>query len=325
MKGASGPDSSNYGSRGYLRKRYGVTAVECRGTEHLRDSLRRGHGILLAPNHCRPCDPMVLGLLAREVSRPFHVMASWHLFVQNRFMTWLLPRVGAFSVYREGLDREALKAAVDILKRARRPLVIFPEGMISRTNDRIGNLMEGTAFIARSAAKQRAQSTPPGRVVVHPVAIRYVFAGDLAASLTPVLQDIERRLSWRPVHEGTLLERISKVGAALLALKEMEYLGAPQAGCVAVRIERLINHLLQPLEQEWLEGRQEGDVIARVKRLRSAILPDMVNGEILGNRARPSLAPSRRSLPRATAFLLSAGLYQCQAHPRAHAGNRRTF
>ena len=83
--------------------------------EHLRRSFDAGHGILLASNHCRPCDPMLLGLLSLRVRQPFYLMASWHLFRQNRFQTWLLPRLGAFSVYREGLDREALKTAVGIL------------------------------------------------------------------------------------------------------------------------------------------------------------------------------------------------------------------
>ena len=92
---------------------------------------------------------------------------------------WLLQRVGVFSVYREGMDREALKCAIQILADAQRPLVLFPEGVISRSNDRLNHLMDGTVFIARNAAKQRAEQTPPGKVVVHPMAIRYFFLGDL--------------------------------------------------------------------------------------------------------------------------------------------------
>src|SRR5262249_28088459 len=34
------------------------------------------------------------------------------------------------------------------------------------------------------------------------------------------------------------------------------------------------------LEKEWLNGHREPSVIERVKRLRSALLPDMVSGEI---------------------------------------------
>ncbi len=49
----------------------------------------------------------------------------------------ILRQVGAFSVYREGMDRDALKCAIQILVDARRPLVLFPEGVISRSNDRL--------------------------------------------------------------------------------------------------------------------------------------------------------------------------------------------
>ena len=264
----------------YLRKYHGLARVECRGTEHLKQSLEAGHGILLAPNHCRPCDPMALGMLSRAVCRPFFVMAARHLFEQSRLQTWMLRRAGAFSVYREGMDREALKAAVEILKEAERPLVIFPEGTITRTNDRLAELMDGTAFIARNAAKQRAAAATPGRVVAHPVAIRYHFEGDIEAALTPTVEEIEARLSWQPRRGNPLIDRIYKIGGALLTLKEIEYFGQTQPGGIDERLGRLINRLLSPLEKEWLKGESGGGVVARVKKLRTAILAEMVNGEI---------------------------------------------
>ena len=264
----------------YLRKSHGITSWACVGAERLRASLEAGSGVLLAANHCRPCDPMVLGLLAREVGRPFHIMASWHLFMQNRLQSFVLPRIGAFSVYREGLDRESLKCATRILSEARFPLTLFPEGFVTRNNDRLLNLQDGVAFLARTAAKQRATAVPPGKVVVHPVFIRYFFEGDLAKTLTPVLQTIEARLSWQPQSQLPLKERILKAGHALLALKEIEYLGASQSGGLKERLPRLLDHLLEPLEKEWIGGRREPDTMARVKRLRSAILPDLVNGQL---------------------------------------------
>lgn len=264
----------------YLRRTFGIESWELLGVDRLKASIQAGHGILLTPNHCRPSDPMAIGLLVRETARPVYIMASWHLFMQNRFQTWLLPRIGVFSVYREGLDRESLKCAVRILADARRPLVLFPEGIITRSNDRLLNLMEGTAFLARQAAKQRAALDPPGKVVVHPVALRYVFRGNLEQSLAPVLEDIEKRLSWSPRTGRPLLDRILKAGHALLTLKEIEILGAPQTGDLPRRLNGLIDALLVPLEQEWLKGKRDGDVVARVKTLRAAILPDMVSGDI---------------------------------------------
>jgi len=180
----------------------------------------------------------------------------------------------------EGTDRESLRTAINILVEAKRPLLLFPEGIVSRHNDRLNPLLEGTSLIARSAAKQRAKATPPGKVVVHPVALHYYFGGDLAAAVGPVLKLIETRFGWRPQQELPLLERISKVGEALLTLKEIEYMGKAQSGKLRDRRSGLIERLLQPLEKEWLAGRAEAPVAERVKRLRTAILPDMVAGTI---------------------------------------------
>jgi 1-acyl-sn-glycerol-3-phosphate acyltransferase len=264
----------------YLRKSHGITTVKCRGVDRLRASLDAGHGIMLAPNHCRPPDPMVLGALSYQVGRPLYVIASWHLFMQNAVQTFLLPRLGVFSIYREGADREALKTAMQLTTEAERPLVIFPEGVISRHNDKLNNLMEGTALMARGAAKQRAALNPPGKVVVHPVAIRYFFGGDVRTAIEPVLRDIERRLSWKAHEHLSLEQRIAKIGGALLALKEIEYFGAAQVGSLPERLGKLIDRLLVPLEAEWLKGRREKEIVQRVKLLRIAIVPDMANGSL---------------------------------------------
>jgi 1-acyl-sn-glycerol-3-phosphate acyltransferase len=261
---------------GYLKKTDGITAVECVGVDKLRASLAAGHGIMLVPNHCRPCDPMVLDFLAAEVRRPFHVIASWHVFMGSRIQGFILPRMGGFSVYREGMDRESLKCAVKTVAGAKHPLVIFAEGIITRSNDRMVNFMEGTSFIARAAAKQRAQ----GKVVIHPVFIRYFFEGDLQKTVLPVVEEIEKRLAWQLQTQLPLRERILKIGSALLDLKEIEYLHSPQSGTIRERLQRLEDYLLAPLEIQWCAARHDGDTMARVKRLRSAILPDMITGDL---------------------------------------------
>ena len=259
----------------YLRSSHGIESYELLGVDRLKASVEARHGILLTPNHCRPCDPMVLAPLGFAVGAPIHIMASWHLFMGSRVQRWLLQHVGVFSVYREGMDREALKCAIGILVNAKRPLVLFPEGVISRSNDHLNHLMDGTTFIARNAAKQRAEQSL-GKVVLHPVAIRYFFLGNLERTLEPVLGDIERRLSWKPQSGTPMQERIVKVGEALLTLKELEYQEKPQEGSIAARVARLIDVILVPLEQEWLKGKRDADILGRIKGLRAAILPDMV-------------------------------------------------
>lgn len=262
---------------GILRRNYGVTELEYRGTEKLKSLIDAGHGVLLAPNHSRMCDAFVLDGLSSAIRRPSYVMASSHLFRQSRFQTFLLRRLGAFSIYREGVDRKAVQQGVDILVEGDRPLVIFPEGTVSQANERLKALMDGVSFIARSAARKVEKQETDQKVYVVPIAIRYLFQGNIEKTAGKILSDIEQRLSWAPQHHLPLIERIYKVGFALLSLKEMEYLGAEQKGTHEQRLEKLIDHLMHPLEREWLGKERHDSVIARVKELRKVILPDMVN------------------------------------------------
>lgn len=265
---------------GYTRRKWGMEGLEFHGLERLQESLKAGHGVILAPNHCRPCDPFILALLGAELRQPFYTMASSHLFMQSRLQRWVLRRAGVFSVFREGLDREALKTASQILVDARRPLVIFPEGVISRGNDCLGYVMDGVAFIARSAAKTRAKAEPTRQVVIHPIALRYTFGGDLRQSIEPILDMIEKRLGWRPYFGTSLVERVRRLGEALLSVKEVEYFGTAQSGLRSERVPRLIDRVLGPLEEQYLAGLGEATTVERIKKLRAAILPALIEGKV---------------------------------------------
>ena len=263
----------------YLRKKFGIVSVECRGAEKFRAALQAGQSVLLTPNHCRESDPLVLGYLSREVGRNFLAMASWHLFKQSWFTTFMIRRMGAFSVYREGMDRTAINTAVESLEKGERPLVIFPEGAVSRHNDELMALLDGTALIARLAAKKRAQQGK--QVVVLPIAIRYFFRGDVTQAIEPILKKIEHRLSWHPQQHVPLARRISRVAEALLSLKEIEYFGAARSGSIFQRVRNLIDQLLAPLETEYRTNGHDADgVVERVKRIRSAIVPELVSGSL---------------------------------------------
>ncbi|MEO8271409.1 MAG: 1-acyl-sn-glycerol-3-phosphate acyltransferase, partial [Aureliella sp.] len=248
----------------YLKRAEGIESHEVRGIAHLRESLERGHSVLLAPNHCRYADPIAIGWIARQLGFYVYSMASWHLFQQNRWQATAMRLCGGFSVYREGVDRQSLNTAVDVLVAAKRPLVVFPEGTVFRTNDRLQPLLDGVAFLARTAAKRRVKHDG-GKVVIHPVAIKYLFRGDLQQTLEPIVQKLEKRLSLDRIGtEAPLLERVNKLLTAQLALQEIKYLGAPSMGCVNQRQLKLIEHLLAPLEQQWLGRRLDESIMPRV-------------------------------------------------------------
>jgi 1-acyl-sn-glycerol-3-phosphate acyltransferase len=260
----------------YIRKAHGVHSLEYRNVERFRELRSRGHSIVLAPNHSRMADPLVLGMLALEADCYLFAMASWHLFKQSRFQTFMIRRMGAFSLFREGNDRQAIDTAINILVDRKRPLIIFPEGALTRHNDLIEEMMEGPSFIARQAAKRLKKHDRPGEVIILPVAIRYAFQGDLNTALAPVLDEFEQRFAWQPQKHLSLVERIDKIGQALLALKEVEFLGSPRSGNPYERAERLVEQLLTRLESDWHIKDTSGSVIARVKRLRTVIHGDMM-------------------------------------------------
>ncbi len=264
----------------YLNKCEGIESHEVRGIEHLQDSLRLGHGILLAPNHCRYSDPIAMGWIVRQVNVYLYSMASWHLFHQSRLQAFAMRMCGGFSVYREGVDRQSLNTAIEVLVAAKRPLVVFPEGTVFRTNDILQPLLDGVAFLARAAAKRRAKQDG-GKIVIHPVAIKYLFRGNLEKSVEPVLAEIEQRLT---IHRAgvvqSLVQRVTKVNLAIIALHEISYFGCVQTGSMAERQQCLIEHLLCPLEQEWLGRCLEETIMPRVKQLRSAIVPRLLLTEI---------------------------------------------
>ena len=226
-----------------------------------------------------------MGFVARETPCQFFAMASWHLFNQGWLNRFLMRLLGGFSVNREGLDRQAIDEAVRILKTAERPLLIFPEGTTSRTNDQLMALMDGPAFIARTAAKRRAEGgrgQSRGASPGNQICLSRQFG---KGRQTKVLTDIEKRLTWRPSPELPLVDRLIKIGNGLLTLKELEYqITVPETTTLRERQTAMVNQLLAPLEQEWLGGVACGDGIAvRIKNLRMKIFPELSRNDLAGD------------------------------------------
>jgi len=192
-------------------------------------------------------------------SRSYHGQLA--LFRQSRFQPGCSAH-RAFSVYREGLDREALKTAVGILSNAVRPWCSFPRAS-SPARIPVEQLDGRHGFHRphrRQTTRRRQACGTGGRPSHHrPLS----FRGDLDATLTPVLEKIEARFSCVRRPDAGCANGSTGSAKALLCLKELEYLDRPQTGEVPERLGRLINCLLQPLEREWLKGEGDGDVVAR--------------------------------------------------------------
>jgi hypothetical protein len=254
----------------YLKRNEGVVSWECRGLEQLKDSLDRGDGILLAPNHCRYADPLVLGWPARLLKTNVYAIASWHLFNQGRFDGFAIQKMGGFSIHREGVDRQALDTAIGILSTAERPLLLFPEGTTNRSNDVLKPLLDGLSFIARTAARRRHKNSH-GKVVIHPIAIKYLCKGDICHWAQKQLAVLEHGFGWQTTPELCLVQRTSRIVKGAFVLREVQYLGEPGSGTMTQRRDALIASILQRIEAKLgLEASRE-TVRERVRTIRSEI------------------------------------------------------
>lgn len=249
----------------YLRKFAGIESIEFSGIERLSESLSAGNRIVLASNHSRFADPMLLGFLSTRIGRPFYYLTNRHAFLESKAQSWIIRRLGGFSINREGVDRRALLTASQLLASGERPLVIFPEGEISRNNDILFPFLRGLSFIVKSAAC-RAPA-----VVIHPIAIRYRLIDPDERPLHRVLDQIESSYGWRK-SDSPLLKRIVRIGKGLLAMKEADYFGKAQSGELCRRVHRLKNYLIEKLEAEWVRTDSSRCLMSRVNLLRSVIL-----------------------------------------------------
>lgn len=262
----------------FLKRNEGIESYELRGLDYLKESLRQQCGILLAPNHCRYADPILMGWLVRPLGVYLYAMASWHLFNQSPVQSLAIRMCGGFSVNREGIDRQALDTAIGAIVDGRRPLVIFPEGTVFRNNDRLQPLLDGVAFIAKSAARRRSKLNKPP-TVVHPIAIKYLYKGDIIRSIKPVVEEIENRLAWfQPIcQQYSMVARVRRLTEAFLATKELEHLGQVGSGTIAQRRSQLIEYLIHGTEQRWLgKPSEEATIIPRIKTLRLRIVPELL-------------------------------------------------
>src|SRR5262245_29911254 len=128
-------------SRIRMQREQKVREIDVQGLDRLELLLRSGDSVLITPNHADHADCFVLYELSRRLAQPFTYMAAFQIF--TGMARRVLPRVGVFSVDREGADLSAFKAAVSQLVEGRSPLVIFPEGEIYRVAERVTPLREG--------------------------------------------------------------------------------------------------------------------------------------------------------------------------------------
>jgi 1-acyl-sn-glycerol-3-phosphate acyltransferase len=275
--------------RRMLCKDHKVEVIDVAGVETLRPLLETGDGVLLCPNHTDHADSHMLFELSRQVGRPFCYMVAYQIL--QGYRGWFLPRIGAFPVDREGTDLSAFKTAVDILARAKNPLVIFPEGEIHHLGDRVTPLREGALAVATTATKRLGEA---GKTVwVVPVALKYRFleGTDPTPALLDLMDELERRANWWVERDRPIVSRIYRFAEGMMALKEYEYFGESRCGSLPERLAGLREFILERLESRRLpESRRQPaaslNVPERVKNVRRACLDALADSTTTPDDAR---------------------------------------
>lgn len=265
-----------------LTKGQRITSIDVHGTEGLKRAIADGRGVLVTPNHAFHYDAYVMIEAAHRVGRPFHFLTAWQVFaMSNRYERFVLQRHGCFSINREGVDSQAFKTSVDILREGPHPLVIYPEGDIYHSNDRVTPFRDGAAAIAMSAAKKG-----PRPVVIVPAAVKSRYTQDPTPSLERLMGRLEESLHWRPRTGHPLHARIYQFAEGLLALKELEYLGKSWNGTIVERVDRLKQTILADLETKHAIPNKGGIIPERVKEVRRTVIKAAES---------PDLDPARKS------------------------------
>ena len=259
-------------TRGYrrwqLRSRQRIQQVRVHGADNLRGALAAGQGVLITPNHAAHYDSTALYLAADQLNTPLYYMTAWQVFgMSSIWERTLMQRMGCFSIDRESADRKAFKQAVEILRLEPHPLVVFPEGDIYHITDRVTPFREGAAAIALAASRR---STRP--VVIVPCGIKFLYLDDPTTELETLMTLLDERLFLRPQRTHSLAQRIYRYAEALLALKEIEFMGTTQAGPLASRIKRLAHSILSEMEARHRLSTATRATPDRVKELRQKII-----------------------------------------------------
>lgn len=248
--------------------------VDVQGLDALKDAMASGYGVMLTPNHSFHWDSYCLLEASDRLATPFYIMTAWQVFATSGwFERESMQRCGCFSVDREGTDMQAMKTAIDILHRRREPLVIFPEGDVYHTNDRITPLRDGAAAMALMAARKSER-----KIVVIPTAIKRWYLDDPTPSMARTTEQLERRLFWRPNPDAPLLDRIHKIADGVLALKEMERFSATREGALSDRISFLADAIIDDAEKLLGIPPGQGMLPERVKEVRRRIIQQQVDG-----------------------------------------------
>lgn len=248
-----------------------VASVSIEGAERLHGLRQAGDRLVLMPNHPTHQDAPVLLEATRQARVPTQVMAAYDVFLRSKRDAWVMQKLGAFSVDREGSDPRAMKQALSVIERGRSSLVVFPEGNVFLENDRVTPFSEGAAFLALRGA--RSLHARGRRTWVVPVSIKASYVQDVRPAVAARVKEAAGMIGAEidgGLSPGEALRRIGIAG--LHRNLKQRGLDAPEMESLAELIAHGAGAVLDRLEAKLeLQARPKDTLVDRVRRARRVI------------------------------------------------------
>ncbi|MEM7145111.1 MAG: lysophospholipid acyltransferase family protein [Verrucomicrobiota bacterium] len=253
-----------------------MRGVEVIGGERLRVACDEpGARLFFVANHPTHSDPQIVMEAQRQMGVISSFMAAYDVFLRSRVMAWVLQRGGAFSVDRDGNDRQSMKTAIEILTRGSFALTIFPEGNVYLTNDRVTPFQEGAAFIAMKAQKDLGEA---GCIYAVPVSIRVTRVTDQREAIRGQLGRLAAEVGEELDIGAPFVEEVRRIGFAALErnLRQRGYLhgpgGYPGEGGIRPALEHCAEGIVEGLEAKMEITPKSRDGLGdRIRRIRGKV------------------------------------------------------
>jgi hypothetical protein len=270
-----------------LYRRFGLKLAPIESeTAALRRMLSEAETLtFVAFRHPSPDDAQVVyQTIRRAVPGPVFLYGRGVPVWSGPLTAWVLPRIGAFSVFPGTVNRESMTLLKGSLPGISGPICLAPEAQVTYHNYRVAPIQRGTAALALDAAA----GTPDRAVRILPLGLEYRYPDPSGRIARRLLARAEHRLGIEGLPGGVAgqpVDRLWRILGEILRLVIIDAGGdeiAPDrragdgAGGLTESVEdlqrlasRALEATLARAEQLFRLQRGTGDPVGRVFRIRA--------------------------------------------------------
>lgn len=248
-----------------------IEAVQLRGEDRLRQAMRPGDRLLFLPNHPTHADAAILLESLRQIGERSLMMAAYDVFLRGLATRFIMQRMGAFAVDRDGSDARPMKQAMKTLEDGRFALTLFPEGNVYLTNDRVTPFMDGAAFIALRTQQTLMKSDT--RVLAVPVSIKATHTTNARELIAQRFRPLAAQLGVEADLKSSPVEALVAVGGTALHRNlKQRGLDVPEAESLAALVPAAAGRVLERLETKLdLTPKPKDALFDRIRAARRVI------------------------------------------------------